>query len=53
MILNFLNEKNITNITHKVTVLPAKSDSEVMFCLQRDLESIDHLCISRIGLIHT
>ena len=39
------------------TVLPAKSDSDVMFCLQciGDLESIDHLCINpihRIGLIH-
>ena len=30
------------------TVLPAKSDSEVMFCLQiiRDLELIDYLCIN-------
>ena len=28
------------------TVLPAKSDSDVKFCLQviRDLQSIDHLC---------
>ena len=39
------------------TVLPAKSDSGIMFCLQsyQDLESIDHLCINpirRIGLIH-
>ena len=39
------------------TVLPAKSDSDVMLCLQSyyDLESIDHLCINpihRIGLIH-
>ena len=39
------------------TVLPAKSDSDIMFCLQiiRDLESIDHVCINpihRIGLIH-
>ena len=38
------------------TGLPAKSDSDVMFCLQRirDLGSIDHLCINpihRIGLI--
>ena len=38
------------------TVVPAKSDSDVMFCLQRirDLGSIDHLCINpihRIGLI--
>ena len=38
------------------TVLPAKSDSDVMFCLQviRGLESIDHLCINPIlwiGLI--
>ena len=37
------------------TVLPVKSDSGVMFCLQsyQDLESIDHLCINpirRIGL---
>ena len=40
-----------------VTVLPAKSDSGIMFYLQsyQDLESIDHLCINpihRIGLIH-
>ena len=41
------------------TVLPAKSDSDVMFCLHvviRDLESIDHLCINpirRIGFIQT
>ena len=39
------------------TVLSAKSDSGVMFCLQsyQDLESIDHLCINPIhrkGLIH-
>ena len=36
------------------TVLPAKSDSGVIFCLQnyQDLESIDHLCINPIGLIH-
>ena len=41
-----------------LTVLPAKSDSDVMFCLHviRDLESIDNfLCINsihRIRLIH-
>ena len=39
------------------TVLPAKSDSDVMFVYKvaRDLESIDHLCINpihRIGIIH-
>ena len=39
------------------TVLPAKRDSDVIFCLQRirDLESLDHLCINaicRIGSIH-
>ena len=39
------------------TVLPVKSDSDVMFCLQstRDLESIDYVCINpirRLGLIH-
>ena len=39
------------------TVLPAKSDSDVMFCLQiyGVLESIDHLCfnpILQIGLKH-
>ena len=35
------------------TVLPAKSDSGVMFCLQsyQDLESIDHLCINPIRTI--
>ena len=38
------------------TILPAKSDSDVMFCLQniRDLELMDHLCINpirRIGLV--
>ena len=41
----------------RCTVVPTKSDSGVMFCLQiyQDLESIDHLCINpilRIGLIH-
>ena len=32
------------------TVLPAKSDSGIMFCLLglQDLESIDHLCINPI-----
>ena len=39
-----------------VTVLPAKSDSDVMFVnVFRDLESIDQLSINpirRIGLIH-
>ena len=39
------------------TVLPAKSDSDFMFCYQvvRNLESINYLCISpipRIGLMH-
>ena len=39
------------------TVLPAKSDSDAMFCLQsyQDLGSIDHMCINPIrrkGLIH-
>ena len=39
------------------TVLPAKSDSDVLFVFEviRDLESIDHLCINpihMIGLIH-
>ena len=40
------------------TVLPAKSDSDVMFCLQSYQGlyfTIDHLCINpihRIGLIH-
>ena len=38
------------------TVVPAKSDSDVMFVYKviRDLESIDHWCINpirRIGLI--
>ena len=41
----------------KCTILPAKSDSDDVFCLQsyRDLWSIDHVCINpihRIGLIH-
>ena len=41
----------------KTTVLPVKSDSDVMFVhdVIRDLQSIDHLCINpicRIGLIH-
>ena len=39
------------------TVLPAKSDSDVMFVYRviRALESIGHLCINpirRLGLIH-
>ena len=35
-------------------VLPAKSDSDVMFCLHRfigDLESMDQLCINPIRRI--
>ena len=34
-------------------MLPAKNDSDVMFCLQviRGLESIDHLCIYPIRCI--
>ena len=44
-------------IAFHCTVLPAKSDSDLTFCLQviRGLESIDHLCINPIlwiGLIH-
>ena len=40
-----------------LTVLPANSDSDVMFVYKviRDLESIDHVCINPIrskGLIH-
>ena len=37
------------------TVLPAKSDSDVMFCLQsyQWLRSIDHLCINPIHRINT
>ena len=43
--------------SHTGTVLPAKSDSDVMFVYKvlRDLQSIDQLCINpirRIGLIH-
>ena len=35
------------------TVVPTKSDSDIMFCLQRirDVESIDHLCINPIHRI--
>ena len=51
----------------KATVVPTKSDSDVMFCLQllsktlacplnlSEREPIDHLCINpilRIGLMH-
>ena len=41
----------------RATVVPTKSDSDVMFVYKviRDLESIDHLFINpirRIGLIH-
>ena len=44
-------------IDNMATVLPAKSDSDVMFVNKviRDLESIDHLFIypiRRIGLMH-
>ena len=37
-----------TSCFNKATVLPAKSDSDVMFVYKviRDLESIDHLCIN-------
>ena len=42
---------------HTGTILPAKSDSDVIFVhkIMRDFESIDHLCnnsILRIRLIH-
>ena len=53
-----INERPARLETHRsCTVLSAKSNSGVMFCLQnyQDLESIDHLCINpirRIGLIH-
>ena len=44
-------------LTKSITVLSAKSASDVMFCLQsyQGLRSIDHACINpirRIGLIH-
>ena len=44
-------------IARNTTDLPAKSDSDVIFCLQsyQGQESIDHVCINpirRIGLIH-
>ena len=50
-----LETYNSTN--EPLTVVPAKSDSDVMFCLQsiRGLESTDHLFINpihRIELIH-
>ena len=46
-----------TPIQVSATVLPAKSDSDVMFVykVNRDYETIDHLCINpirRIGLKH-
>ena len=49
--------KNVFVLKNKFTVLPAKSDSDVIFVHKviRDIESIAHLCInpfSRIGLIH-
>ena len=48
---------DVMNTEISCTVVPAKRDSDVMFCLKvvRDLKSIDHLCIypiHRIGLIH-
>ena len=48
---------NVIKSMSTTTVLPAKSDSDIMFCLQviRDLQSIYHLCINpirRIELIH-
>ena len=44
-------------VNYESTILPAKLDSGVMFCLQsyRNLESIDNLCINpirRIGFIY-
>ena len=53
----YKNSTSLTFVQSISTVLLAKSDSEVMFCLQiyQDLESIDYLCINpihRIGLIH-
>ena len=66
-----LNWHTCNNSKHEqdplYTVVPAKSDSDVIFCLQllsktlictfhlSKRESIDHLCINpirRIGLIH-
>ena len=42
--------KEIRQYRYFGTVMPAKSDSGVMLCLQsyQDLESIDHLCINPI-----
>ena len=38
-----------------ITVLPAKSDSGITFCLQsyQDLELIDHLCMNPMDRINT
>ena len=54
--LNLINLPNVMD-EEFITVLPAKSNSGVMFCLQsyQDFKSIDYLCINpirRIGLIH-
>ena len=57
LIVNKANSTNqIMSILCICTVLPAKSDSDVMFCYKviRNLESIYQLCINpipRIGLI--
>ena len=63
----FLHDAVLSVIVSFSTVVSAKSDSDVMFCLQllsktltctlhlSYYESIDHLCINpilRIGLIH-
>ena len=43
-------EYEVSSIVTITTVLPAKSDSDFMFCYKviRDLEWIDHLCINPI-----
>ena len=44
-----INMKDLLYYPHP-TVLPAKSDSDVMFCYKviKDLESINHLCKQKV-----
>ena len=43
----------MTLYTYVTTVVPTKSDSDAMFCLQsyQDIESIDHMCTNPIRRI--
>ena len=51
--MDVLNVMYVKLCVNYCTVPPAKSDSDILFCLQSywELESIDHLCINSIHRI--